>query len=248
VANDTYNTTVDATFNVTNGLGGTEVISVAGIVSNPIQITGNTPMTLRATDVCPNQKPTSAMILAQPFTCGAVDFQWEFTQTAPSASLPVTFLKGNSSRYLRLSTVPGIQNGATYNVRVRPRFSNGSYGTWGPIQCVSTIGVAGLEELDAEAATPQTETDVEEVVETPSFTIFPNPIQGSEVNLMSDATLGNSTVIITDLYGRQIAIWNNVSINAGMQAFRPQTELTFGVYFLRIASENGTVVKRFVVE
>lgn len=246
--NDIYNTTIDATFNVTNGLGGSEVISVAGIVSTPLQVTGNTPMTLRASDACPNQKPTSANILAQPFACGAVDFQWEFTRTAPSAALPVTFLKGNSSRYLRLNTVPGMQNGATYNVRVRPRYSNGSYGTWGPVQCVSTIGVAGLEEWNADVETPQTETDVEEMEVAPNFTIFPNPIQGGEVNLMSDVSLANSTVVISDISGRQIAAWNNVAINAGVHVFRPQTELTFGVYFLRIAAENGSVVKRFVVE
>jgi hypothetical protein len=141
-----------------------------------------------------------------------------------------------------------MQNGATYNVRVRPRYSNGSYGTWGPVQCVSTIGVAGLEELNADVETPQTETDIEEMEVAPNFTIFPNPIQGGEVNLMSDVSLANSTVVISDISGRQIAAWNNVAINAGVHVFRPQTELTFGVYFLRIAAENGSVVKRFVVE
>ena len=247
-AGQTYNTTVNATFLPTNSVGSVETMNVEGVTTLPFVVSPSAAMSLRAIDVCPSVKTLASNILATPFNCGAVDFQWEFTRTAPSASLPVVFLKGNSSRFLQLATVPGIESGATYNVRVRPRFANGSFGQWGPVNCVSTVGSVTMDAVNNEVLAPETETGIEEAGIATAMVIFPNPISGNEVQLMSDVQLSDCNVTITDLTGRRVAQWNGYELNTGVSTFRPAGTLTSGVYMLRVESAQGTASYRFIVQ
>jgi uncharacterized surface protein with fasciclin (FAS1) repeats/subtilisin-like proprotein convertase family protein len=247
-AGQTYNTTVNATFLPTNSVGTVETMNVEGVTTLPFVVSPSAAMSLRAIDVCPSVKTLASSILATPFNCGAVDFQWEFTRTAPSASLPVVFLKGNSSRFLQLAAVPGIESGATYNVRVRPRFANGSFGQWGAVSCVSTVGPVTLDAVSSDVLAPETETGIEEAGIASSMIVFPNPTSGNEVQLMSDVQLSDCNVTINDLTGRRVAQWNGYELNAGVSSFRPTGTLTSGVYMLRIESAQGAASYRFIVQ
>jgi hypothetical protein len=110
------------------------------------------------------------------------------------------------------------------------------------------VGIGGLVAFEGEAEDFAAGIDEHDNIAAANLLVYPNPIIGSEVQLMSDVALNNCKVTITDLTGRQVAVWNNLTINAGVQRFRPQTELTFGVYMLHISSADKQQTIKFVVE
>ncbi|MBR6774552.1 MAG: T9SS type A sorting domain-containing protein, partial [Bacteroidales bacterium] len=80
---------------------------------------------------------------------------------------------------------------------------------------------------------------VEEI--TPSFNVYPNPVEN---NLYIETELNVKEIAIYDIYGRKTKVYglqttdfvNTVDV----------TELKDGVYFVKIMTDNGEVVKRFI--
>ena len=80
---------------------------------------------------------------------------------------------------------------------------------------------------------------VEEI--TPSFNVYPNPVQDK---LFLATELNVKEVSIYDIYGKETKVCNLQSadfVNAVDVA-----ELNSGVYFISIKTDNGNIVRRFV--
>ena len=103
--------------------------------------------------------------------------------------------------------------------------------------------VAFNDETESEASEKCTviigDVAVEEI--TPSFNVYPNPVQDK---LFLATELNVKEVSIYDIYGKETKVCNLQSadfVNAVDVA-----ELNSGVYFISIKTDNGNIVRRFV--
>jgi PKD repeat protein len=79
--------------------------------------------------------------------------------------------------------------------------------------------------------------------ETKQFSIYPNPAR-DVVNITSSVN-GSSTVMIMDLAGRTVA---STTLNASGNTSMNISQLNSGVYFIRIASENGQHTEKLILQ
>lgn len=76
--------------------------------------------------------------------------------------------------------------------------------------------------------------------ETASFGIYPNP---AKENLYIETEMNIEEVNIYDIYGRQ-----QTTVNGQQSTVIDVANLNRGIYFVRIKTENGEMVKRFIKE
>ncbi|MEZ4775826.1 MAG: T9SS type A sorting domain-containing protein [Bacteroidia bacterium] len=90
--------------------------------------------------------------------------------------------------------------------------------------------------------------DIDDALTVGDLVLSPNPAS-QEVNLSYDArTGGNIQVSLIDLNGRQL-LSKTFSASTGTNQFAlPLTQLAAGIYFVRLSSENGEIVKKLAVE
>jgi hypothetical protein len=195
-----------------------------------------TTIALRAADRCPTLKALSSIISVDRTICAAEKYEWEFSQVLPIAQAAIRVMGGVNSSVLMLNNVPGIANGRTYNVRVRPVYFNGTKGEWGTAQCLSTAASGMIVQNDN--SNPITETVV-----TPTFEIYPNPTSGEQVQLIwRKSDIQNDEVSVFDLQGKLVT---NVTFNPSEVTALTLNigSLADGVYFVRC----GQTVQRLVI-
>jgi hypothetical protein len=97
-------------------------------------------------------------------------------------------------------------------------------------------------EADSDPSEPYTITIVDDAIEelTSSFNVYPNPVNDKLYveTLTQTQTL---TVEIYDIYGRQQSM-----VNGQQSTVIDVTNLNSGVYFVKVVTENGEAVKRFI--
>ena len=125
---------------------------------------------LRSSDRCPNNKSIASTIAPDRTVCGAMRYDWEFTEVLPNPGTAQVVQGGAYSSAFFLSNIPGVAAGKTYNVRVRSVHSSGVAGNWGSVQCLR-IGSAGMI-LQSEN---QNESGSSLESRVPSVSIYPNP-------------------------------------------------------------------------
>jgi len=84
-------------------------------------------------------------------------------------------------------------------------------------------------------------TSSENQLPTPDIQIFPNPVFGHFQMDVPDKT-NIQSVVVFDNYGRVVRTLNP------QDRFHPMNNLAPGIYFVRIETENGSVVKKLVKE
>ncbi len=251
-----YTVTVDAVYLLPNAAGQIETITVPGFETCQLHVAAQPSLGFRAADACPNQKTRNNIIRAEPRICSSVvDYEWEFTQTFPTPSLPQTHLRGANDRNLRLSMVPFILNGAEYSVRIRPIFAGNIPGSWSTTStCLRMAGSLGMTASKDDAITEFVDRDWRmDVEETEGFqpNIFPNPNNGEAVTLsVTGAPSGTLMVNITDATGRTVS---TLQYQIEQHHFSTQLELlqeiNAGIYFVEIiASDNRREVLRVIVQ
>ena len=110
-----------------------------------------------------------------------------------------------------------------------------------PFHFVTNQIVGGLDKPYIVNLVPETNTDIDELrMENGELTIYPNPTTGQLTIDNGQLTIDN--VEVFDVYGRKVGAY---------PCGRPETtinisELPAGVYFLRIKTEQGEVVKKVV--
>jgi hypothetical protein len=238
LAGDTYTVAVDAVYNLLNGVGGSETITVIHSTTCLYTILPNSPLVLRPSDVCPNIKQLYSTLKCGPSVCNAIDYQWEFTRISPSPAAPIVHLRGSSNQALSLLTVPGLTNG-TYNVRIRPILSNGTTGQYGSVQCVQ-IGSAPAGMVLNENESDNSIQFTEEL----AVSIFPNPASN---NITIENESGEiSRIDIVNALGQQVysqRYQNSTRISVDV------AELPQGIYLVTVTnSENKIVVTRLIKE
>ena len=75
--------------------------------------------------------------------------------------------------------------------------------------------------------------------------IYPNPVEGDQINIMSSLGQGNTTLTITSGNGQQI---ESRTYTGGLQQLTISTShLPSGLYFVSLSSAKGQVVKKFII-
>ena len=105
---------------------------------------------------------------------------------------------------------------------------------------VTAANLAGESEKSNEACVTYGEEPGEGVEELVSaFNIYPNPVSDK---LYIEAESEIEEVVVYDIFGRQ----QKLSAISGQQSVVDVKDLNSGVYFVKVVSENGEIVKRFV--
>ena len=103
--------------------------------------------------------------------------------------------------------------------------------------------IAFNDETESAPSEPYTITIVDDAVEemTASFNVYPNPVN-DRLYIETEAEV--KEVVVYDVYGRRQQTTDN-----GQQTLSIDVaNLSNGVYFVKVVTENGEVVKRFVKE
>ncbi|MFZ1693715.1 MAG: T9SS type A sorting domain-containing protein, partial [Flavobacteriales bacterium] len=194
---------------------------------------------------CGVSRPINAPSSIRAFSrTGANRYQFEFS--VPSEG--ILFTRNSTTNWIRLDLIGGnlLQNGTTYDVRVRVSKTNGA--TWCPFGevCQVTIdnGSSSMTQFPEAAMV---------AAEAGRMTMFPNPNRGDQlfVNIEGiDATLQTVSVDIYDAFGkrvsaRTIAVNGDGFLNATMQL---NGELAAGLYTVSIAAGEQLFNERLVVQ
>lgn len=198
-------------------------------------------VTLRTADRCPNIKATNQSIATDRSICGAQRYEWEFTQTAPTAQAPVTVMGGLNTTALFLNTVPGMANGKTYNVRVRPIHTTGEIGAYGATQCMKTTGAGMI--LENQSGSAAEETPILSISAGGDIiSLFPNPTIDGQVTLMwKENQEGQKEMVLRDVQGR--VVWKQKVVIEGNILELDWKTLDTGIYLLEVDKETVRVVK-----
>jgi hypothetical protein len=246
--NDTYSCRVDAMYTLSNGAGQNEVVVVMGNTSCPVIIAQHPLTELKLQDRCPTQRNVYSYISCNPWVCGAVDFDWEFTQTSPSVGLPVVVRRGTGDRYLQMSQLPGIMAPANYSVRVRPIFAGNVEGTWGPSQCLQIVGSAGMA-LNEEELFAIEDRMIDEQINEPVLAVYPNPSTGNAIGIAAyNLVEGKVFAKIFDSMGREV-IAETWSVEGYLSTtWEFAKPLAAGQYTLQLITEDDIRTVKLMIE
>lgn len=246
-----YSVRVDAHYRSQRGDGSFEVVTVPGTQLLSMTIANHVLTQLRTSDSCPNNRLMNSTIGMATWVCGATDYQWEFTRTAPTAASPVVVTRGLTNTFLPLGMVPGLMAGATYNVRIRPMLPGGVVGTWGPSRCMRIGGAAALTIVNEQPMLDNNnELRKSKIIEEEGlkFSIYPNPCDGETVNISIQNMLEpNFNINIFDLngkmiYSEQVTANGNIQLQLQLEGFVPS-----GLYTLEMAVTNQFKIRRKLI-
>jgi hypothetical protein len=235
-SNRVYTINVPVVYNLSDAAGNISSLTANATSTCTVTLQPEVGVTLRTTDRCPNIKAINQSIATDRSICGTLRYEWEFTQTAPTLQPAVTVLGGLNSTALFLNTVPGMANGKTYNVRVRPIHTTGEIGNYGAVQCMKTTG-AGMVMEDHPGSAEQLALST-----MANISLFPNPTVDGQVTLMwKESQEGQKELVLRDVQGR--VVWKEKVVVEGNVMELDWKALDTGIYLLEVDGEVMRVVK-----
>jgi hypothetical protein len=236
VANMTYTLTIPVVYGLTDAAGNLSLLTAQGTNTCNVTLSPEAAVVLRSADRCPSIKSTNQSIATDRTVCGAARYEWEFTQVLPSVQPPVSILGGLNTNAFFLNAVPGMANGKTYNVRVRPVHSSGMVGNFGTSYCLKTTGAGMVLEGEGEQSTESILS-----AEATSFVLYPNPSSLGHVTIVWPSLQNEEKhILLRDLQGRVVInskVWisgNSLELN--------WNSMGAGVYFLELNGELARVL------
>lgn len=110
---------------------------------------------------------------------------------------------------------------------------------------IASLGVTGNPATNQVYRFTPTSVGIYENENNSFGSIFPNPSVG-EINLLPNENLNNATLTISNICGQILFEQSNITLNKN-QSFKVETDLTNGVYFVKVLSENKQYTKRLVI-
>jgi len=245
----TYNVSISCTYNLQNGAGVWEYITIPA--PNVCQMSMSSPpvapvLFLRTQDQCPVSKAPNAIVGANVWLSGALNYEWRFQQTAPTAgawSAPVAGPPVN--RFLNLFPI-GLTPGATYNVQIRAVYSGGVTTNYGSTQCLKITAPGGMM-LEENKESNDLKLMTEGITGGWDVSVYPNPSSGDQLNLKLSGLESDVTQIrIFDALGATVDV-KQIVASDGTIAARPIYELASGVYYVEVIVDNERRTVRWIV-
>lgn len=236
--NSNYEITVSNIYNLSNGNGQTEVITLPSTSLCNIQITNQPLSVLRFTDRCiVTTKPRVSFIGGTPFVFGASGWTWRF-QKLDAAGAPVGSAIQhnvlNATNYLNIGNVSLLEYGTSYAVDCAPVFSYGA-GSYGNTY---TMCIAPLSGFTSENNNRNATEQIDEVNGT---LLFPNPTQN---NCSISSNKAIERIRVYDLSGRKV---EDVFVNGNVRFELNTSNFSSGIFHVEIQTEENTEVKKLIV-
>jgi hypothetical protein len=236
-----YTLRVPVVYAIPDAAGNYTSITANANTTCTVTLNAELPVALRASDRCPSTKTTTSSISIDRTICGALRYEWEFTQQIPSVQPAVTVLGGLNTTVFFLSNVPGMGNGKTYNVRVRPIHASGDVGAWGTAQCLKT-GTSGMM-LQGESENQSAFAGgANNHLPMPAMVLYPNPVSGQNFTIINHSASSEEEMqlTITDIAGKLVmkkqVFFNGQQLNVECQG------LSDGVYMVMIGDQRMRLV------
>jgi hypothetical protein len=225
-------------YNLSNGNGQTEVITLPSTSLCNIQITNQPLSVLRFTDRCiVTTKPRVSFIGGTPFVFGASGWTWRF-QKLDAAGTPVGSAIQhnvlNATNYLNIGNVSLLEYGTSYAVDCAPVFSYGA-GSYGNTY---TMCIAPLSGFTSENNNRNATEQIDEVNGT---LLFPNPTQN---NCSISSNKAIERIRVYDLSGRKV---EDVFVNGKVRFELNTSNFSSGIFHVEIQTEENTEVKKLIV-
>jgi hypothetical protein len=250
--NTTYQVTITTTFIQNDGTGSNPTTVVVVSPAYTITIAQHPLTSLRSTDRCPTTRPISAFISTDRFVCGATSWEWEFVEVNPLnpsevISLePIVVSSSNSSRFIRINQVPGVEAGDRYRVRVRPVFASGP-GTF--TTGYEELCVAGAASMEVEEGTAIVRE--RSLIETISeeMSVYPNPNRGEVFTVQAAGMVSEQVFVrVLDVMGKEVYS-TGYSVDGVLNAMiQMDRALSAGVYMIELTDGDNRMVERMIVE
>jgi hypothetical protein len=237
----TYGLTIGVTYVLQDAAGNNNYITADGTTACTATLNTEAPVVLRTSDRCPTIKAITSSIATDRQVCGALRYEWEFTQLLPTVQPAVTVLGGLNTNVLFLNAVPGMANGKTYNVRVRPIHSTGEIGLWGAVNCMKTTGAGMMLTDEAPLMSPM-------ISDASDLILYPNPSDGNTLVIANTKGWSEDWV--------QVEIWNAQGQRVFMDAqevsgqqweLKLNKEMSSGLYWIKLQHEGRRDMLRWMV-
>ncbi len=225
VASKVYTVRVPVMYNLPDAANNLNSIVAYDNQTCTITLNSENAVALRLSDRCPATKPLNAAIAPDRTVCGAIRYDWEFTQVLPTAGQTQVIQGGSNASVFFLSNVPGVGVGKTYSVRVRPVHNSGVTGNWGTAYCLR-VGSSGM----ATQSENQSENVLSNESRVSSISIYPNPTATGSFVLEYNGTRRGELIfaqesmtelVMMDITGK-IVFKTNIVVNGNA------TEINFG--------------------
>jgi hypothetical protein len=249
-----YSVTIDAVYNLVNGAGAADILTVPGAIATNIYINAQPDVDLRSQDTAPNTRPIYSYLSTNQFLCSVVSYNWSFqrvTSADVTIGLPHIVNSVTSTRYLQINgtNIPGVAPDNYYRVMIQPVFSTGP-GLWYTDYQILHITPSGGMVLE-ETSTELEETLMEKEMRGENFaTIYPNPNNGQYCGLNVVNTVeGTTQVRIMNNIG-QVIYTNRFETGEGIfnTAMVFEQALASGLYMVEITlADKSIITERMVV-
>ena len=251
--NTTYDVTITSTFIQNDGSGGNPTTTV--LVSPVYQVTilQHAPVSVRAADRCPSVRSLNSLIGTNIWICGTTSWHWEFVEVNPSnpsqvlSPTPIEISTSNTSRFIRVNQIPGVEAGDRYRVRVRPVFGT-TPGTYAPFffdLCVA--GSLGMDTAEEPAATVRERSSFEVISE--AMNVYPNPNRGDVFTVQAAGMVSEQVFVrVLDITGKEVYS-TGYSVDGVLNAMiQMDRTLSAGVYMIELTDGDNRMVERMIVE
>jgi hypothetical protein len=175
---------------------------------------------------------------------GAQDYEWEFT----NSGLGYSFTKARGFGYATIpkNWIGGLQNGITYDVRVRVKFG-GVWGSYGTV-CAITINTSMMGMYTGEERGME---DGKSFVPEFSVTAFPNPSgdNGFEVAIEGLEETGSDVLLtVVDIYGKTVYTeMFKTQSNGTLVKINSDGHLAKGIYFINALVNGKSINQKAIV-
>lgn len=231
-----YQVNVPVIYSLPDAMGNFYSLTASGSTNCSVTMSPEATISLRAADRCPVLKSISSFVTIDRTICAAEKYEWEFSQVLPIAQAAIRVMGPVNASILFLSNVPGIANGRTYNVRVRPVYFNGTKGDWGTAQCLTTAVSGMVQQSNPGAVNLKVEDES-------SFGLYPNPSNGEEVQLIwKQGQYQDEIISIWDAQGKQLES-RAFAVSGSTNLALSIDGLSDGMYFVKC----GQAVQRLVI-
>jgi hypothetical protein len=238
-----YTMNVGVVYSLPDAAGNFSPIVAEATSSCGLTLNSELSTSLRLADRCPTLKAINQPISMSRAICGALYYQWEFTQVLPTAASAVYANTSNYASVLFLNNVSGIGPGKTYNVRVRAVHASGNTGEWGTTECLKTAGT-GMALLSENNQT----ADLVDFGSN-SVAIYPNPVMNGTFTIMGqDALESEAKVEVFNNLGARV--WSSTYFSEGSKLIEVPVanEWASGLYMVNVKWNGKEMTKRLVIE
>lgn len=243
-----YSVAISAVYNLTDGAGNPETITVPNSTPCVITIAPHGDLRTKFAQRCPATVLKGTTLQANPFICAATSHVITFKEVGDCAGtdiggVPFTSTTSGASPSKKLSQVSGVQSGKYYEVYWTPQFGYGA-GTPGTTDIIFVAASASAEET-AGSMNNEMESDKYAI----DANIYPNPNNGDMVNLnITDIVSDNVFVRIFDNMGRVIYV-NRFTVDGSLNTNVTFTKpLANGLYMVEFTVDGETFTERMIVE